>query len=132
MTGLEYRQGTRRGMPRTCWPGSGVTGRDPARSGTRRGVVRRATGPRHRDKFRSGVLQALDSADWAMLETVRGFAGRRDGIGERADRLLDDVARAATDERVRAIPRPLFWQPSGQAVALTRDAARLASSGRSR
>lgn len=72
------------------------------------------------------VLKALDDADWEMMEAVRGFAGRQDGIGERADRLLEEIARAATDSEFERSLVPVLHGIRSKAVALTRDAARLA------
>ncbi|SFD43794.1 hypothetical protein [Streptomyces aidingensis] len=51
------------------------------------------------------VLEALDDADWQMLRSVRGLAGRDDSVGDRARRLLGQVrrtARAPENERALA------------------------------
>ncbi|MFG2270677.1 PglY protein [Streptomyces chartreusis] len=72
------------------------------------------------------VLKALDGADWEMLETVREFAGRQDGVGERADRLLQEIARAATDSEFERSLVPVLDGIRAKGVALARDAARLA------
>ncbi|MGW6057544.1 PglY protein [Streptomyces sp. NPDC055189] len=72
------------------------------------------------------VLAALDGADWALLESVQGFAGRQDSIGERADRLLEEVARAAAESEFERSLVPILDGIRGKAVALVRDAATLA------
>ena len=72
------------------------------------------------------VLRALDSVDWSLLESVRGFAGRRDGLGDKAERLLADVARAATDEEFARPLAPVLSSIRRQAVELINEAARLA------
>ncbi|MFE3410409.1 PglY protein [Streptomyces mirabilis] len=72
------------------------------------------------------VLKALDGADWEMLETVQEFAGRQDGIGERADRLLEEITRTATDSEFERSLVPVLDGIRNKAVGLARDAARLA------
>ncbi|MFJ9700578.1 PglY protein [Streptomyces fradiae] len=71
------------------------------------------------------VLKALDDADWKLLDSVRGFAGRDDSVGERAERLLQEVAEAAADsEFVRSLV-PVLASIRTKAVDLVGDAARL-------
>ncbi|MFF3407734.1 PglY protein [Streptomyces sp. NPDC002742] len=72
------------------------------------------------------VLKALDGADWEMLETVQEFAGRQDGIGERADRLLEEIKRTAKDSEFERSLVPVLDGIRNKAVGLARDAARLA------
>ncbi|MFW6695732.1 hypothetical protein [Streptomyces sp. MAR4 CNX-425] len=42
-----------------------------------------------------GVLDALDETDWRVLQNVRNLRDRDDGIGDRAGRLLTQLAEAA-------------------------------------
>ncbi|MGW3744979.1 hypothetical protein ACWD62_31445 [Streptomyces sp. NPDC005146] len=71
------------------------------------------------------VLQALDDADWALLDGVRGFAGRQDSVGERAERLIAEIAEtAATSEFERSLI-PVLGSIRAKAVVLVQDAARL-------
>lgn len=72
------------------------------------------------------VLKALDDADWTLLDSVRGFAGRQDSVGERAERLIAEIATAATDSEFERSLIPALASIRGKAVALVRDAARLA------
>jgi len=73
------------------------------------------------------VLAALDRVEWSLLESVRGFTGRGDGLAERAERLIDEVTRAATeDEFVRQLA-PVLDGVRQRAVALISEAARLAT-----
>ncbi|MDX3354815.1 PglY protein [Streptomyces sp. ME01-24h] len=41
------------------------------------------------------TLDALDRVKWQLLESVRGLASRGDGLGDRAQRLLSEIAEAA-------------------------------------
>ncbi|MGW2558679.1 PglY protein [Streptomyces sp. NPDC001514] len=71
------------------------------------------------------VLSALDDADWPLLDSVRGFIGRQDGVGERAERLLTEVATAAADSEFESSLVPVLASIRGKAVALVQEAARL-------
>ncbi|MBQ0986001.1 PglY protein [Streptomyces sp. F63] len=76
------------------------------------------------------VLGALRSTDWSLLDTVRELAEREDGLGDRAARLLDTVCRTAgAHERTEPLAPVLGGLQDG-AVALMRDAARLAQAAR--
>ncbi|MFB6627577.1 PglY protein [Streptomyces sp. NPDC056374] len=72
------------------------------------------------------VLHALDDADWQLLDSVRGFAARRDGVGERAQRLINEIAEAAAASEFERSLIPVLDSIRGKAVALVKDAARLA------
>ncbi|MET9965027.1 PglY protein, partial [Streptomyces sp. NPDC006356] len=72
------------------------------------------------------VLKALDDTDWDMLATVREFAGRQDGIGERAARLLEEISRTATASEFERSLVPVLGGIRSNGVALAREAARLA------
>ncbi|MGH3309410.1 MAG: PglY protein [Streptomyces sp.] len=72
------------------------------------------------------VLAALDDADWRLLGSVRGFAGRGDGVGERAERLLAEIATAATDSEFHRSLVPVLASIRDKAVGMVEDAARLA------
>jgi len=72
------------------------------------------------------VLTALDRADWTLLESVRGFTGRGDGLGDQAERLVEEVTQAAAaDEFTRALA-PVLHGMRDRAVAIINEAARLA------
>ncbi|MCP9974853.1 hypothetical protein [Streptomyces somaliensis] len=52
----------------------------------------------------AGVLAALDGTDWRLLTSVHGLTGRDDGIGDRAQRLMDRIGEAArAPERERSL-----------------------------
>ncbi|KOG25166.1 MULTISPECIES: PglY protein [Streptomyces] len=72
------------------------------------------------------VLKALDDADWQLLDSVRGFAGRRDNVGERAERLIGEIAEAAAASEFERSLVPVLDSIRSKAVALVKDAARLA------
>nr|WSZ99319.1 PglY protein [Streptomyces sp. NBC_00857] len=72
------------------------------------------------------VLKALDDADWKLLASVRGFAGREDGVGARAKRLLEEIAQAATDSEFERSLIPVLDSIRSRAVDLVSEAARLA------
>ncbi|WP_329062112.1 PglY protein [Streptomyces sp. NBC_01429] len=71
------------------------------------------------------VLTALDDADWKLLESVRGFAGRQDGVGERADRLLEEITTAASHSEFERSLIPVLDSIRNRSVALIQEAARL-------
>ncbi|MER6499631.1 hypothetical protein ABT218_09610 [Streptomyces sp. NPDC001455] len=71
------------------------------------------------------VLQALDDADWALLGAVRGFAGRQDSVGERADRLIAEIADTAASSEFERSLVPVLESIRTRAVVLVQDAARL-------
>ncbi len=73
------------------------------------------------------VLAALDRVQWDLLDTVRDYAGRPDGIGDRAQRLLSEVARAAREGEGDRKLAPVLDTITSQALALIKDAARLAA-----
>ena len=72
------------------------------------------------------VLAALDRADWTLLDSVRGFTGRGDGLGDQAERLVDEVAQAAADDEFTRALAPVLGGMRDRAVALINEAARLA------
>jgi hypothetical protein len=72
------------------------------------------------------VLAALDAVDWSLLESARGFVHHA-VLGERATRLVGDVARAASDEEFTRPLAPVLGEVRHRAVELITEAARLAS-----
>ncbi len=73
------------------------------------------------------VLDALERADWSLLASVRGFAGRQDSVGARADRLLAEIAdTAAAEEWDHELP-PMLADARKRALELVNDAARIAA-----
>ena len=75
------------------------------------------------------VLRALDDTDWSLLQSVRGFTERTDGIGERTRRLLDELATAANDDEFTRRLAPVLGNVRSRAVALLSEAGRLAARG---
>ncbi|MEU5611121.1 PglY protein [Streptomyces sparsogenes] len=71
------------------------------------------------------VLAALRSTDWLLLDTARELAGREDGIGERARRLLDTVGRTAGSHERDEPLAPVLSGLQDNVVALMREATRL-------
>ncbi|MFJ7148433.1 PglY protein [Streptomyces sp. NPDC100445] len=72
------------------------------------------------------VLAALDDTNWKLLGSVRGFAGRDDGVGDRAARLIQVIEETANDhEQARSLV-PVLEQLQDQALALVNEVARLA------
>jgi hypothetical protein len=72
------------------------------------------------------VLAALDRTPWDLLDSVRSYAGRADGIGDRAQRLLSGIAQAANADEFARQLAPVLDGAQSQALALIKDAARLA------
>ncbi|MFJ1709529.1 PglY protein [Kitasatospora sp. NPDC088346] len=71
------------------------------------------------------TLEALDRAEWELLASVRGFITRRDGLADRAERLLTEITVAATEvERKRELA-PVLNGASRQAVSIITEAGRL-------
>lgn len=69
-----------------------------------------------------GVLRAIDGCDWEILAKLHAFAGRGDGIGERAERVLADLADAAgATEFTHALP-PVLSRARTDAVQIITDA----------
>ncbi|MEV8326040.1 DUF6079 family protein [Kitasatospora sp. NPDC056731] len=73
------------------------------------------------------VLEALDRTQWDLLESVREYTGRTDGIGDRAQRLIAEVERAAHEDEFARQLAPVLDKIQPQSLALIRDAARLAA-----
>ncbi|MEV6312646.1 PglY protein [Streptomyces sp. NPDC051840] len=73
------------------------------------------------------VLTALRSPDWAEdLDTVRSLTSRGDSLGERARRLLDQVARTANEHEEESSLVPVLDGLRDSTKALMREVARLA------
>lgn len=71
------------------------------------------------------LADALRGVEWSLVSSVRGFAGRGDLIGNRADALLDELAHTAeADEFTRPLA-PVLTELGSKAVALVSEAARL-------
>ena len=73
------------------------------------------------------VLAALENVEWSLLESVHRFAGRGDPVGNRAESLLDEIARAAADNEFARPLAPVLNGIRQRAVALINEAARLAA-----
>jgi hypothetical protein len=72
------------------------------------------------------VLAALDAVDWSLLDSARGFVHHA-VLGERATRLVGDVARSAADEEFNRPLASVLGEVRHRAVELITEAARLAS-----
>ena len=70
------------------------------------------------------VLAALDDVEWSLLESVYRWTSQ-EILGERAQRLLDQVAEAARDPQNERDLVPVLGRIRGEAVALAAEAARL-------
>lgn len=76
------------------------------------------------------VLRAQRDGRWSDLDMVRELAGRDDGVGDRAQRLLDTVRRAANAHEEDESLVPVLDSLQESAVALMREATRLAQAAR--
>lgn len=79
------------------------------------------------------VLQALRGqrdGRWSDLDMVGELAGRDDGVGDRAQRLLDSVRRAANAHEEDQSLVPVLDSLQESAVGLMREATRLAQAAR--
>lgn len=72
------------------------------------------------------VLAALDGVDWPLLGSVRGLADH-EVLGERAQRLVDDVADTARADQYDRDLVPVLGRIRREAVHLASEAARLAA-----
>ncbi|MGH3622982.1 MAG: PglY protein, partial [Sciscionella sp.] len=71
------------------------------------------------------VLIALEAVDWSLLESARGFTGHS-VLGDRAERLVSEVARAASEDEFTVELAAVLGGVRGRAVALISEAGRLA------
>jgi hypothetical protein len=67
------------------------------------------------------VLSGLESAAWQLLDSVRRLTGRGDSIGDRADRLVEDVRRTAAENEFHRQLTPVLDDIHPRAVALLND-----------
>jgi len=68
------------------------------------------------------VLDALDRAQWDLLDTVRPYLSRNDGIRDRTERLLTDIADTARAEEFTTSLTPVLDEARGVALKIIRDA----------
>ncbi len=71
-----------------------------------------------------GVVEALRAADWTLLDSVRGFTERADGVGQRAKALLTELAETAAAEEFSRPLAPTLAQARSRALELVTEAAR--------
>ncbi|MFF5841042.1 PglY protein [Streptomyces massasporeus] len=76
------------------------------------------------------VLRVLRDTHWSDLEMVRDLSDRDDSVGDRAKRLLDTVRRAANAHEEDESLVPVLSSLQESAVALMREATRLAQAAR--
>ncbi|MFD7444019.1 PglY protein [Streptomyces sp. NPDC059909] len=71
------------------------------------------------------TLDALDRVKWQLLDSVRGLTSRGDGLADRAERLLTEIAEtAATVERDRELA-PVLNAAESRAVDIISESGRL-------
>lgn len=71
------------------------------------------------------TLDALDRVKWQLLDSVRGLISRGDGLADRAERLLTEIAEtAAAVERDRELA-PVLNQAESRAVDIISESGRL-------
>lgn len=73
------------------------------------------------------VLEALDGADWAVLDQMEPLSRRDDSVGVRAGRVLDDLARTARESEGTHKLGDALAQAQQQARELVAEALRLAN-----
>ncbi|MDG9685960.1 hypothetical protein QC334_25045 [Streptomyces sp. DH18] len=72
------------------------------------------------------VLGALDDVNWRLLENVRGFVGRPDGVGDRAERLISRLRETAALGEFEKSLVPVLAEITDIGMGILNDAARLA------
>ncbi|MCT9080286.1 PglY protein [Streptomyces fulvoviolaceus] len=73
------------------------------------------------------VLDALEDTDWELIDSVRKYTGRGDGLADRSERLLAEIADAASRNEPDTSLKPVLNGARGHAVALINEAARLST-----
>ncbi|WP_328364920.1 PglY protein [Streptomyces sp. NBC_00445] len=73
------------------------------------------------------VLDSLESTDWELIDSVRKYTARGDGLADRSERLLAEIADAASRNEPNTSLKPVLNAARGQAVALINEAARLST-----
>ncbi|MCX4810658.1 PglY protein [Streptomyces sp. NBC_01239] len=73
------------------------------------------------------VLEALERTDWDLIDSVRKYTGRGDGLADRSGLLLAEIADAAGADEFDTDLAPVLSSARGQAVALINEAARLST-----
>jgi hypothetical protein len=68
------------------------------------------------------VLAGLETTAWQLFDSVRRLTGRTDGIGDRADRLVEDVHRTAVDNEFHRPLAVVLREIQPRAVALLDEA----------
>ncbi|WP_461034292.1 PglY protein [Streptomyces mayteni] len=72
------------------------------------------------------ALDALDEADWKLFDGVRQYTDRGDGLADRAERVLREVAEAATEQESESVRLALVLkQARRRALEVIADGARL-------
>ncbi|MGW3028272.1 PglY protein [Streptomyces sp. NPDC001221] len=71
------------------------------------------------------TLDALDRVKWQLLDSVAGLTGRGDGLGDRAQRLLAEVAEAAAAVEVERELAPVLNGAESRAVDIISESGRL-------
>lgn len=71
------------------------------------------------------TLDALDRAEWELLDSVRGFTTRGDGLADRAERLIAEIAGAAAEVEEERELAPVLNGSGRRAVEIITEAGRL-------
>ncbi|WP_371588584.1 PglY protein [Streptomyces virginiae] len=72
------------------------------------------------------VLAALNG-DWDLIDSVRTYTGRGDGLADRSRLLLEEIASAAAADEFDTRLAPVLRNARSQAMALINEAARLST-----
>lgn len=73
------------------------------------------------------VLEALEGTDWELIDSVRKYTERGDGLADRSARLLSEIADVASKNEFDTRLAPVLSGARSQAVALINEAARLST-----
>ncbi|MFD8508913.1 PglY protein [Streptomyces sp. NPDC059687] len=71
------------------------------------------------------TLDALDRVKWQLLDSVRGLTGRGDGLADRAQRLLAEIAEAAAAVEFERELAPVLNGAESRAVDIISESGRL-------
>ncbi|UQA97318.1 PglY protein [Streptomyces halobius] len=73
------------------------------------------------------VFDALEGTDWDLIDSVRKYTERGDGLADRSTRLLTEIANAAAADEFDTELAAVLTGGRSQAVALITEAARLST-----
>ncbi|MFI1962681.1 PglY protein [Streptomyces pathocidini] len=70
------------------------------------------------------VLDALESTDWDLIESLRQYTERGDDLADRSRLLLDEIAKTAAADEFDTELAPVLRSARSQAVSMINEAAR--------